>query len=103
MKRWVQYGLGVWLGFGLAVPCSAQIKLFVIAGQSNADGRGLNVDLGSPYDQAQTNIQVWFDTAATDWVDLEPGLCADSTSQHGFELSLGKKTVRHLGWRHPSD
>ncbi len=86
MKRWMRYSLGLWLV--LAIPCAAQIKLFVISGQSNADGRGLNVDLTSPYDQPQTNILVWFDAAASSWVDLEPGLCYDSASQHGFELSL---------------
>ncbi len=89
MKKWMQCSLGLWLL--MAISCAAQIKLFIVSGQSNADGRGLNVDLISPYDQPQTNIQVWFDAAATDWVDLEPGLCYDSASQHGFELSLGKK------------
>ena len=91
MKKWIQYGLGAWMVIGLAIPCMAQIKVFIIAGQSNADGRGEIADLGSPYDQPQTNVLVWFDAAATNWVDLAPGFSDFSSNDHGMELSLGKK------------
>ncbi len=76
---------------GLAMPCMAQIKLFIVAGQSNADGQGWIGDLTSPYDQAQTNVLIWFNDVATNWVDLAPGMSQSSSNLHGMELSLGKQ------------
>jgi lysophospholipase L1-like esterase len=68
----------------LAGAAGAQ-SLFVIAGQSNALGRGDSDDLKAPYDAPQTDAMYW---TGSGWTPLRPGFGVGK--DHGPELSLGR-------------
>lgn len=67
-------------------------RVFVLAGQSNALGRGDSIDLVAPYDSPQTDVQIW---NGSGWSNLAPGTGVGS--DHGPELSLGRSLADHYG------
>ena len=74
----------------LAPSLSAQ-RVFVLAGQSNMEGRGDVNDLVSPYDSSQPDVKIW-STFSDDWATLSPG-----NNDHGPELSIGRALADHYG------
>ena len=42
-----------------AAPKNDTVQMFILAGQSNTEGLGLNTDLKSPYDKPEPKVQMW--------------------------------------------
>ena len=64
------------------------INVYLLAGQSNMDGRGLNTELPSIYQSHRPDIQIHFEGK---WYDLQPGLSYSHLwSKFGPELTFGR-------------
>ena len=57
-----------------AVPATAATKVFLLAGQSNMDGRGSVSELIPPYNAVQPAVKFWNSTSG--WTSLQPGFSA---------------------------
>ena len=71
------------------------LKVFLISGQSNAVGVGLNSELPVELQGIQTNVKSYTSlqcdaSIADKWLPVAPGM-GNVLSQHGCELSLAKK------------
>lgn len=60
-------------------------RVFLLGGQSNMVGLGLNSELLSPYDTAQNDVNFWNDG----WVPLSPGFSKHS-HKFGPEVAFGR-------------
>jgi len=60
-------------------------RVFLLGGQSNMVGQGLNSELQSPYCAAQDDIKFW----KNGWVSLAPGF-GNTTNHFGAEVSFGR-------------
>ena len=84
--------------FSTAVPADAssgRTRIFLLGGQSNMKGQGLNSELTSPYDMIQTNVSFW---SGGEWVGLAPGF-GNTAAHFGPELTFGYTVQQAL----PSD
>ena len=71
-----------------AVPATAATKVFLLAGQSNMDGRGSDSELTPPYNAVQPAVKFWnFDNAG--WTSLQPGFSTMWPNGFGPEVSFG--------------
>jgi hypothetical protein len=65
--------------------CEAATRVFLLSGQSNMVGQGLNSKLLPPYNAAQHNVNFW----NAGWVPLAPGF-GNSSEEFGPELTFGR-------------
>lgn len=81
---------GLWaciiLALGILVPCHAANRVFLLGGQSNMVGRGLNAELVPPYDTPQPDVNYW---NGGGWVPLAPGF-GHYTKAFGPEVAFGR-------------
>lgn len=69
---------------------AAATKVFLLAGQSNMDGRPSVADLPSPYNQPQTEVKIWNYWSGGGWDDLQGGFSTYNTGNlFGPEVSFG--------------
>lgn len=66
----------------------APVQVFILAGQSNMEGLGLNKDLPAPLDKPQNDVRIWFDNAKG-FVPLSGGF-GNQTVWFGAEVTLGR-------------
>ena len=81
--------LSVRIAFALAVfaaPCHAVNRVFLLGGQSNMVGQGINSELVPPYSEAQNDVNYW---VSGGWVPLAPGFGNNSAS-FGPEVAFGR-------------
>jgi hypothetical protein len=67
--------LGVTLVASLALssaPAMAATKVFLLGGQSNMAGYGVNAQLTSPYNAPPSNVKIW-DSGTSQWVAIRGG------------------------------
>jgi hypothetical protein len=80
-----------------AVPARAEIKVFLMAGQSNMVGAGTSSQLTSPYNTTQADVKIWKYTGS--WTSLTPsfGNTDDpvNSGQFGPEVTFGY-TINNL-------
>ncbi|MBN1393434.1 MAG: PEP-CTERM sorting domain-containing protein [Pirellulales bacterium] len=73
-----------------AAPSAAATRVFLLAGQSNMDGRASVANLPAPYDQPQTEVKIWDYWSGGGWADLEGGFSTYNTGNlFGPEVSFG--------------
>ena len=80
------------LTLGLFAHSQTHLKVYLIGGQSNATGVGLNTDLPVEYQGVQNKIKSYTSlhcdpSVADKWLHVSPGLGA-TINHHGFEISL---------------
>jgi hypothetical protein len=79
----------LWLSFLLSSvsmgSCYAKNRVFLLAGQSNMQGQGLNSELTTPYGDVQKDVNLW----KSGWVKLSPGY-GNGDDYFGPELAFGK-------------
>jgi hypothetical protein len=71
-----------------AAPKDNTVQMFILAGQSNTEGLGVNTELKSPLDKPQDGIQIWMDNEKG-LQPLAPGF-GHVPSWFGSELTLGR-------------
>jgi lysophospholipase L1-like esterase len=71
---------------------TGKTKVFLLAGQSNMKGQGINSELTAPYNTAQTNVFFWDNGS---WVDLAPGF-GNTTDSFGPEVTFGHTVKQAL-------
>jgi len=84
----LKQGRGLWLCACVmlaTLSCSAVNRVFLLGGQSNMVGQGMNAELVLPYSTAQNDVYYW----AGSWVSLSPGFGL-SASQFGPEVAFGR-------------
>jgi hypothetical protein len=77
--------MGVIFLLGILTPCHAVNRVFLLGGQSNMVGQGINAELVSPYNTAQTDINYWNGA----WIPLAPGF-GNFSSEFGPEVAFGR-------------
>lgn len=82
-SKWLWRG-GV-VALGMVVPCHAVNRVFLLGGQSNMVGQGVNAELVSPYNAAQTDVNYWNGA----WVSLAPGF-GNHSDEFGPEVAFGR-------------
>lgn len=65
---------------------AAPVKVYLLAGQSNMQGVGVNSELSPPYSHPQTDVNFW---AGSAWAPLSPGFGVNGTN-FGPEVSFGR-------------
>lgn len=75
------------------VSSTATLAVFLLAGQSNADGRGAIDDLSPPYDSAQPLVLAYTDGGGDPWPALIPGWNNDGENMFGPEIKFGYDAV----------
>lgn len=69
---------------------TAATKVFLLAGQSNMDGRPSIAGLTSPYNQPQTEVKIWDYWSGGGWANLQGGFSTYNTGNlFGPEVSFG--------------
>src|SRR5687768_44107 len=91
--RWILF-TAIWTRAIAATP----IDVFILAGQSNMEGRAHRRDLPPDLNRAQSEILFWFDTS---WGQLQPGSSRRPAPPDGFgpELSFGRTLAMDLSRR----
>lgn len=77
------------MSFCSAYSAHAKARVFVLTGQSNMLGLGVNDELNPPYNAPQNDVNFW----DNGWVDLQPGYGTDlygAGERFGPELSFGR-------------
>jgi hypothetical protein len=72
-----------------------EVQMFILAGQSNTEGLGVNTELKAPLDKPQSGIQIWMDNEKG-LQPLAPGF-GHVPSWFGSELTLGRTLKPALG------
>jgi hypothetical protein len=79
------------------MPARAEIKVFLMAGQSNMVGAGYTSQLKSPYNATQPDVKIWKYTGS--WISLSPSFGDETdpplSGRFGPEISFGY-TIDHL-------
>lgn len=70
---------------GMLEPCHAVNRVFLLGGQSNMVGQGLNSELVPPYDTEQNDVNYW----NGGWVTLAPGF-GNGSGYFGPEVAFGR-------------
>jgi len=68
-----------------------EYDVYILAGQSNMDGRGKSADLTPPLDSPQKNVRYFYQNGANGsngWIDLQPGYSVPP----GYKDALPSKT-----------
>ncbi len=81
-KVWI---LALCLGVALQ-PAHSTTRVFLLGGQSNMLGQGLNSELTPPYDSAQNDVNYWSNGA---WIPLAPGF-GNASYRFGPEVAFGR-------------
>jgi hypothetical protein len=80
-----------------AVPARAEIKVFLMAGQSNMVGAGYTYQLKAPYNATQPDVKIWNYTGS--WISLSPSyegtIDSDRDGRFGPEVTFGY-TINNL-------
>jgi len=71
----------------MLAPCHAVNRVFLLGGQSNMVGQGINAELVSPYNATQYDVSYWY--GAWGWTHLRPGF-GNGGSNFGPEVAFGR-------------
>ncbi len=98
----IAFALGLSMFFAMAVQAD-EYEIYLLGGQSNGDGRGLNTGLPSSLQSTQTDVRIYYDDLFDGtphnpkWQDLRPGLSggylsssSGGTDKFGPEVSFGR-------------
>jgi hypothetical protein len=73
------------LMLSIMVPCHAINRVFLLGGQSNMVGQGINAELLPPYSEVQNDVNYWSGA----WGSLSPGF-GNHSHEFGSEVAFGR-------------